>query len=188
MQFWVRQMCGRVSPSSRWRRKLLSPSNDGYGIGRAVWAATLAKLHVLDSSGWNTFGVRDAISGPESGMLFKRFLCCILYRQTFPEQNAGFTVASPSCVSCSFLVRPFRAVPSSHPPLVCVLFPNSFLSTLLRKTCRAVFVFLRLADFTPREALSFPPFPRKWLHLTFSSWLSKTPLCIFFFFAYFPNF
>lgn len=80
-----------------------------------------------------------------------------------------------------FFVRPFRAVPSSHPPLVCVLFPNSFLSTLLRKTSHVVFVFLHLADFTPHDALSFPPFPRKWLHLTFSSWLSKTPLCIFFF-------
>lgn len=97
----------------RW--KLLSPSNDGYGIGRAVWAAPLARLHVLDNSGWNTFGVRDAISGPESGVLFKRFLCCILHRQTFPEQNTGFTVAFPSCVSCSFFVRPFRVVPSSHP-------------------------------------------------------------------------
>lgn len=94
--------------------KLLSPSNDGYGIGRVVWAATLAKLHVLDNSGWNTFGVRDAISGPESGMLFlkKDLFACILYLQTFPEQNAGFTVAFPSCVPCSFCVRPFSAVPS----------------------------------------------------------------------------
>lgn len=77
-----------------------------------------------------------------------------------------------SLQSCPFL-------PSSTG--VRVLFPDSFLSTLLQKTSHAVFVFLRLADFTPHEALAFPPFPRKWLNLTFSSWLSKTPLYIFFF-------
>lgn len=93
--------------------KLLSPSNDGYGIGRVVWATTLAKSHVLDNSGWHTFGVRDVISGSESGMLFlKDLFVCILYPQTFPEQNAGFTVAFPSCAPCSFCVRPFSAVPS----------------------------------------------------------------------------
>lgn len=59
--------------------KLLSPSNDGYGIGRVVWAATLAKLHVLDNSGWNTFGIRDVISGPESGMLFFKKICLLVF-------------------------------------------------------------------------------------------------------------
>lgn len=114
------------------------------------------------------------------GCFFKRFVCLYSLSANIPWTKCWVHCGISILRTMFFLCTPLQCCPFSHPPLVCVLFPNSFLSTVFRKTSHAVFVFLHLADFTPHDALSFPPFPRKWLNLTFSSWLSKTLLCIFF--------